>query len=207
MTIDDYLNELNYALSGVINALWHEQDAVDDLQKQLNALQRTVQDQYRRAEAIARDAETPDDVMLATAMQWETYFGDDKAAARTQAELVGILEKLKLREFSRSSLAGSLLQFAKQGLSAAYGEPKNWPTGRMVGSQGLSTVVLQARNQAEHWEEGKPRDPVVACFDALAKDCGAQFAAYRTRNLAFEVVTLLGWRSVDAFGTDMRSAQ
>jgi len=108
-----------------------------------------------------------------------------------------------VRRFSLDTLAGSLLQVVKQGLSVAHSGPASAPAGRQVGQQGLATVVCQARNQSMHREAGTLRAPVVACFDTLKADCGAQYASPTTRNLAFQVVQVLGWRTADDVLADL----
>ncbi len=144
-----------------------------------------------------------DDEGLGTAIHWDTYFGEDKDQHYKSLDLKPLMDRLATREFSFAALAGTLLQFAKQGLSAVYGSPTNWPQGKAIGSQPLKTVILQARNQSEHWEEGNPRPPVETCFQALEAEKGTQFAQYKTKNLAFDVVSMLGWNSFTAFKNDM----
>jgi len=45
---------------------------------------------------------------------------------------------------------------------------------------------------------------VRQCFDTLAQ-ADPKFAAYTTRNMAFDIVELLGWLDVDNFKHDMIS--
>jgi hypothetical protein len=44
---------------------------------------------------------------------------------------------------------------------------------------------------------------VQRCFDQLAADFDPSFSEYRTRNLSFELVRLLNWRTFDDFRNDM----
>lgn len=203
MTIIDYLNEMEYAVTRVIESLWHEHNEADALMKEIEALKRAAEDNYARAHFIQQNAEDSDDLMLGVGIHWDTYFGEDKEQYYKSKDLESLVARLETREFSFSSLAGTLLQYAKQGLSASFGKPANWPLGRLIGSQPLKTVILEARNQSEHWEEGAPRAPVERCFEALTTEIGPQFGQYKTKNLAFEVVSLLGWRSFEDFKNDM----
>ena len=65
--------------------------------------------------------------------------------------------------------------------------------GRNAGSQSLKTVVWQARNQNQHYEEGTLNPIVQRCFQTLFNDFGEDFGTPLARDLAFDVVKLLGW--------------
>lgn len=205
MTLIDYLNEMEYAVTRVIDSLWHEHNEADALLKEIVALKKAAEDSYARAHFIQQNAEDADDLMLGVGIHWDTYFGGDKDQYHKSKDLESLEARLRTKEFSFSSLAGTLLQFAKQGLSVSFGKPENWPLGRSIGSQTLKTVILEARNQSEHWEEGAPRAPVERCFKSLAAEIGPQFGQYKTKNLAFEVVSILGWRSFTDFKSDLLS--
>lgn len=66
-------------------------------------------------------------------------------------------------------------------------------------------MIWQARNQSLHWEDGSFRPPVVACFTALASEVDQVFSNFRARNMAFDVIEMLGWRTIGAFETDLLS--
>lgn len=205
MNLSDYLNEMEYAVSRVIESLWHEHGEAKVLRAEVDKLQRVAAENYERAHFIQQNAEDADDLMLGVGMHWDTYFGEDKDQHYKSKDLATLEASLALREFSLSSLAGTLLQYAKQGLSASFGAPASWPQGRLIGTQNLKTIILEARNQSEHWEEGNPKPRVQQCFDTLATEKTPDFAEYRTKNLAFKVVSLLEWRSYTKFKADLLS--
>lgn len=205
MTLADYLNEMEYAVTRVIESLWHEHDEAERLRGEIDNLQKVAADNYQRAEFIQQNAEDADDLMLGVGIHWDTYFGEDKDQYYKSKDLDALEARLASREFSFSSLAGTLLQYAKQGLSASFGKPVNWPSGRFVGSQDLKTIILESRNQSEHWEEGNPYPKVELCFNTLAAEKGPEFSHYMTKNLAFEVVSMLGWCSYADFKNDLLS--
>ncbi len=107
--------------------------------------------------------------------------------------------------FSVAALAGALLQFGKQGISMVHRGLEHCPAGRSVGSQALKTVIWQGRNQGLHWEAGHFKSHVGECFDLLASEVDPRFGDYRQRNMAIDIVELLGWVTVDAFEDDLRS--
>ena len=207
MKLSDYLNEMEYAVSRVVESLWHEHNEANALRAEIERLQRAAAENYERADFIQQNAEDTDDLMLGVGMHWDTYFGEDKDQHYKSKDLAALQENLALKEFSFSALAGTLLQYAKQGLSASFGTTSNWPQGRLIGTQNLKTIILEARNQSEHWEEGNPKTRVQQCFDALANEIDPEFAEYRTKNLAFKIVSLLGWHSYAAFRDDILSMQ
>lgn len=207
MTLSDYLTEIEYAATQVIVSLWHEHNEAEVLRNEIEVLRKIAEENYSRAEFIQQNAEDPDDFMFGVATHWDTYFGEDKDQYYKFKDLSALEVRLAAREFSFGSLAGTLLQFAKQGLSAVYGSPINWPPGKAVGSQPLKTVILQARNQSEHWEVRNPRPPIESCFQLLEAEKGKEFGQYKTKNLAFEVVSMLGWKTFVEFKNDMLTMQ
>ncbi len=166
--------------------------------------ERATEAGYRQSEAIALDAEDADAVGLAIAIHWDTYFGVDVGAPRDCCGAPrSSARAAPCTRLSLDTLAGSLLQVVKQGLSVAHSGPASAPVGRQVGQQGLATVVWQARNQSMHREAGTLRARVTACFDTLKADFGAQYASPTTRNLAFQVVQVLAWRTADDVLADL----
>lgn len=205
MDMEPYLQEMHFAVEQVLDGLWKERAALEALQAELATLTQVVRDDYARAETIAQDALDADDVMLATGIHWDTYFGKDKERNKKALEQQQLESRLATRQFSLSALAGTALQYAKQGISVVHGRLASCPSGRSVGSLALKDLIWQGRNQASHWEEGNPHPPVVRCFEILKVEQGATFGDYNQRSLADEVVALLGWRDWVAFEADMRS--
>lgn len=203
MKISNYLREVQHAVSVVIGEVHREQNQVAALRGELAALTAATDDGYQRSNFLAMNPELDDD-FLGTAIHWDTYFGVDKERFHKNVELDDGLSNIAAHEFSVASLSGSLLQYGKQGLSLRFGKQRaGCPDGRMIGSQTLNEVIWQARNQALHWEDGTFSAAVVQCFDALALNINAVFGQYRTRSMAFEVVDLLGWRTVEDFTNDL----
>ena len=146
----------------------------------------------------------PDDDGLATAIYWDTYIGPDKERFHKDAVIMQLGERVAAKSFSTDALAGSLLQYAKQGIALRYGKNREGcPHGRMIDVVTLHEVIWQARNKSMHWEEGNPHSRVHRCFEHLAEASDAKFSEYRNRNLAFEVICLLGWSTTNNFSGDL----
>ncbi|MEQ8819807.1 MAG: hypothetical protein RLY93_06150 [Sumerlaeia bacterium] len=205
MDMRSFLVEMKYASEGLIEKIWHEHNALAELNRQIRVLSRRVESEYQAAIGLQRYAEDPDDVMMGVGRYWENYFGDDKTLHHMSAGEVTLREKLQSHGFSISQLSGSLLAFAKQGLSTVHGSKSSAPQGRPIGTQHLRDVIWEARNQAAHWEEGNFRQPVTDCFNAFATDIDPKFGSFATRNMAFDVVEVLGWKDFASFEKDMLS--
>jgi hypothetical protein len=203
--LTNYLSEIEYAASQIIDLIWQERKEVESLEAEIDTLKSYVESEYSAAQQIQQFAEDNDDLMFGVGRYWDTYFGEDKQLHSKSEELDLLTERLSTHEFSVSSLSASLLQYAKQGLSLAFGKFDKWPKGKLVGSQDLKTIVIQGRNQSMHWEEGKFNQECEKCLSTLVDDFGQQFASYSQKNLAFEIVSLLGWRSFASFKTDLLS--
>lgn len=203
MELNDYLSEIRPAVDVVMAEIHREQDVVQQLDDEIERLKAATDDGYQRMDFLARNPDLDDDG-LATAIYWDTYFGADKDRYYKDVELRQVVDRIAVREFSVSALCGNLLQYAKQGISIQYGKNRSGcPDGRVVGGLPLHEIIWQARNQALHWEDGAFSQKVTDCFEALAASVDPTFADYTKRSMAREVVTLVGWDSVDAFFRDM----
>lgn len=203
MDMRSYLLETQHACEILFSPIWNEWQAVEALRVKIAALKAATEEGYRRAEAF-QEIEDPDDYMLGVGIHWETYFGADKERYHAEAALPQLERKRDARAFACGLMAGSVLQFAKQGLSLAHGGIQSCPSGRQVHGVDLKSVIWQGRNQSMHWEEGRPRQAVVQCFEAL-KATDPVFGNYLTQNMAFEIVRILGWRDFADFEADMIS--
>jgi hypothetical protein len=204
MDISDYLNEIQHAVEVIIGEIYREDDEVEALKIELAKLNTATNAGYDRAKSLALNPDL-DDEGLGTLVYYETYFGPDKERFDKQNETDNSVLKLQAHEFSIGALSGNILQYAKQGISLKYGKyGAGCPQGRIIAGQKLKDIIWQGRNQALHWEEGAFKDPVVQCFQNLANNSDPVFNDYTKRNMAFDVVTLLGWKTFDDFSSDMK---
>lgn len=203
MQISDYLNEIQHAVETILSEVYREQTVVNQLQKEKENLIASTESGYRGSEFLTLNSDLDDDG-LGTAKHWETYFGPDQKRHHKVKELEKAEEALEAHRFSIAAMAGSILQYAKQGIALRYGPKKvGCPDGRMIASMPLHEVIWQGRNQANHWEEGSLLPPVQRCFKKLSQ-INAIFEGFNTRSMAFDVLCELGWDSFEKFATDMR---
>ncbi len=205
MPMQDYLTEIEYAASSLIPIIWEERKQLRKLEEEVASLQRVVEDNYFRAESVAMNAADSDDVAAATGMYWDNYFGEDRERSDKDKDREQLVNRIAAHALSIGSLAGSLLQYGKQGISLAHGGLAACPAGPAIGSQSLKDVIWQGRNQSLHWEDGKPHPPVRECFDKLAAEVSSTFADYTDRNMSIDVVEFLGWEDFAAFNKALLS--
>lgn len=202
MKIADYLTEMEHGIRHVVTEVHRERAEAVRLRAEIEPLNRATIDGYQRAEWLAMNPDLDDDG-LGTAIHWDTYFGVDKERFYKQRELSDAEERVAAHEFSTTALAGTLLQFAKQGIALRYGKSRTGvPDGRLVVGLTLHEVIWQARNQALHWEDGAFQPPTEKCFTQLAT-ADPVFAQYKARSMAFEVITLLGWSTFESVRDDL----
>ncbi|MDE5415726.1 hypothetical protein [Alkalihalobacterium chitinilyticum] len=114
---------------------------------------------------------------------------------------------------SLQALAGALLQIAKQGISTTYQHEDSPLTrckgGKKIKSQYLKNVIWEGRNQSMHYEEGFTDDfkKTKECFVKLKEDYNLNFDIDKNykKNLAKEVVLVLGWKTYEDYRKSMLS--
>lgn len=115
-------------------------------------------------------------------------------------------EALLLIDIATAAAAGAILQIAHQCISLAWPIEQRLDKGRLVGSQHLSSVIWNGRNQAMHFDEGEPKyTQTKNCLDILHKEFALDISdlASRPRSLAKDIIGLLGWHSYEMFANDM----
>ena len=101
-----------------------------------------------------------------------------------------------------------MLQYAKQGIALRFGRERTGiADGRLVGGVAIHEIIWQGRNQALHWEDGTFSRAVENCFQQLAANVDATFHDYPRRNMAFDILQVLGWREFSDFERDMLSLE
>lgn len=202
MDMASYIKEIRHACVTLFPAIWAEWEAVEALKSRITALTAQTDDGYRRAQFVQQFEGDDDDYMMGVGMYWDNYFGPDKERYHAVADLPSLEQTRDIRSFACAALAGSVLQFAKQGISLVHGGLQYCPNGRQIYGVDMKSVIWQARNQSMHWDEGQSHRAVQECFDTL-KVSKPSLGGYQTRNVAFDVVQVLNWREYAAFEADM----
>ena len=145
MATEDYLTEIEYVAEAVISTIWKERARLRSLETEIAELTELAEDNYRNAEFVALIADNPEDVAMAAGMYWDNYFGADKERYYKGRDREKLVEQIAVHAFAVGVAAGSLLQYAKQGISLCHGGLQPCPDGRAIGSQALKDVIWQSR--------------------------------------------------------------
>jgi hypothetical protein len=206
MRISDYLNEIEHAASAIFPVVWAEQKCLQELNQEIKLLERVITHNAVQAQAW-QESDDPEDVAFGAGIYWQTYFNEDKERYQKDEERQRLKHQYSLREFSVNSLAGSLLQFGKQGISIAFDGPDKCKDGRKIGSQRLADVVWYGRNQSLHWEDHNFKPKTKECFEKLAKEVCNKFADFEKRNQGIHLLHHLGWTDFGRFSSDLLSLE
>jgi hypothetical protein len=206
MTIADYLKDIEHAATGVFPLVWSEQKRLQELNEQIRRLERVIRHNAHQAQAW-QESDDPEDVAFGAGIYWQTYFNEDKERYHKDEERQRLENQLAVRRFSVNSLAGSILQYGKQGISIAFDGPGKCKDGRRIGSQRLADVIWCGRNQSLHWEDHKFKGKTKECFEKLAKEVCDKFGDFEKQNQGLHLLHHLGWTDFEKFSADLISLQ
>lgn len=191
--MNQYLVDTRYAVENLFNILYQENKRLADTWASHKLMKTAEEELFKSGKKSGFVIEILMDV-----------YGYGEAAKRFEVEARDIAQNLNNISLSLSIIAGSVLQIAKQGISIAYSNLSNCPSGRAVGPDSLKNIIWHGRNQALHFEEGKYHSQTVACFQKLETTYGSKFSLGR-KNLALAVIEILDWTSYTKYEQDMSS--
>jgi len=131
-----YLHEIEHAASETLRLIWFEHQQMEELQARIASATAEVQDAAQRLAWLRLNPDMDDD-NLSTAVYWDTYFGPEKERFYAEKSRPDLESLIALRAFSTASQSGSMLQYAKQGISLVHNGPSACPAGRAIHSQTL----------------------------------------------------------------------
>ncbi len=186
------------------HALDHLFSAIDEYNKVLTEAQKDVEDMDHSKKMLSdlfiyRDQWSPNaNHNYAQYMQRMQHLEQKQQLAQQDfaTRLESALANIGATVESMSSLAGAVLQIAKQTLSLRHAGKPTIPAARQVGNQSIVDVIWEGRNHSMHWDEGAPRARVKVMFDSLSTDLGITIKA--GNNNCLSILGTLGWSSTDA---------
>lgn len=196
-----YLTDTEFAAKGLIALLTQDAQELEKLvaqQKNASAKEATFNVVFMQNE------------MQHTANYWYGRYYEAALERLSIQQQIAFLEAQIIdKHVSLEALAGALLQLAKQGISSVHKNPGNCPRpGRQVHGAELRWVIWAGRNQSQHYEEPRRINAETAGVFAQLNAAGTvdKLLDPKSRtNLAFEVVTLLGWHDYAQYEQDMVS--
>lgn len=201
-----YLANIEYAVKKLFEAINHEEDEFIDLITKREAALR--EPEFLKNLGWEHDLQEDFDetrVMTFFHRAAEARKNLPKRLKEIDQEIVEITDNIRLHSESTKILCGSLLQFAKQGISIVYKNLSACPPGRYIGEETLKNIIWQGRNHALHYEESPNHNQQVKQCFKLLEDFGLGFCLDNQpgENLSKEIIHLLGWSGYSTFGEDM----
>ena len=194
------MNDTKYAAEGLILLIRGQEIKIKELEDRVVQNRKLHDHLYQ--DFIKKDFDPDghfDEIKMMHSFQRQASFHEIHIEPLMK-QLAALESSIKTKQESISSLSGSLLQIAKQGISKTHGNPKNWPEGRNIRNETLSNIIRQGRNQALHFEEHKDlKDEIITCFLKI------EIPLEKYKNSAKEVIDLLGWNLYEDYEKDMKS--
>ena len=204
-----YLKNTQHALETLFKGIFHEEQELARLRLQLERSSGEAQALTRSAEEFNRYTDPSDDDegvgQLRSFEAWEARTGATQSSRGVEELSRSIADK----EVAKVALCGSLLQIAKMGITDRTGTKPNVPVvskpGRVIDDLPLEEIIWGARNQSMHHEEAPKSAITKKVFNTLFSKYGPRYDASQGKDLAREIVDLLGWTSIEKFYADMET--
>ena len=201
-----YLANIEYAVKKLFEAINHEEDEFINLITKREAALR--EPEFLKNLGWEHDLQEDFDQTRVMTFFHRAAQAREKLPKRLKEidqEIIEITDNIRLHSESTKILCGSLLQFAKQGISIVHKNLSACPIGRNIGQETLKNIILQGRNHALHYEESPNHNQQVKqCFKNL-EDFGLRFCLDNQpgENLSKGIIHLLGWSGYSTFEEDM----
>lgn len=200
----EFIGKSRHALNHLFNAIDEYNNVLESAQQDVEAIEASKQalsDLF-----MYRDQWSPNANHYYVQYMQRIKQLDEKqkeAATGLTSRLEKALGSIGATVESMSSLAGAILQIAKQVLSLRYSGKPNIFAARDIGSQKIIEVIWEGRNHAMHWDEGEPNKKVQGMLDALSKDLGITIEV--GRNNCLSILGALNWSSAEVVVNDLHA--
>jgi hypothetical protein len=206
--MDQYIIDTEYAVENLIHLITIDEKQLFQYQNQCETAKE--KEKYFYQQFI--DSQFNDDVV--TMQEQAKYVAWCQTNEETRKRLTELQEQIRLlqmsinsKSYSISTLCGTVLQIAKQGISIVHNDLNNCPDGKNIGLENLKNVIWQGRNQSMHYEEGKFSQAVRDCFFNLEISFGNRFSLNLNggQNLAHDVIEILDWKDYSIYQSDLKT--
>ena len=201
----NYLNDTEYASKSLFDILNSELHRLENLKAELLG----KKDRLKHLQfdfSTYEQMEDYNELQLQHKFVTMAKFAQDANIPKLEQDISIMENSIMNKEISYQAIGMSILHIAKQGISKIHGNPANCPDGRILTTQSLKNIILQARNQSIHHEEGSYKNNVKTCFADLNNDYGPDFDLNTnpTNNLSTKVINqILNWNSYENYYDDM----
>ncbi|NHN25035.1 hypothetical protein FIA58_005025 [Flavobacterium jejuense] len=202
--MNQYISDTEFATKALIEIIYREEIQQNELFLKYRSLEKIFEDLFLKF-TIGNEKDDIYGSQMKQKLLKVAEFSRDNNLNDKKNELTNIENSIIAKKQSINSLSMSLLQIAKQGISASYGNLNDCPSGRTLGTETLKNIIWQARNQSLHCEEGSPHNAVKNCFQNLQNDFGEKFNLsndYKD-NKAKNIIDLLCWNKYENYKRDL----
>lgn len=197
-----YLDDTRYATAALFEKisagkaeLANQQRALDQLKQEFDVFERD----YRSMDLSEDFCEIR---LMAAGRRAHNTFRD---FSEVMNEVDRLRSSMADRDFARRSLAGAVLQIAKQGLGKGWDRFLDVPNLRSIGTVHIAELIWEGRNHSAHFDVAPNRPGIRRVFAALRKSGLIDFDVTQEPfvNRSLEVLNLLGWHDLSSYEHDM----
>lgn len=199
-----YILDTDYAVHSLIGLITGEEEQFVRYQSQ----HENAKEKEKHLHQQFMDSQFNDDVVpMQEQAKYIAWYGTHRELAELQRQITLLHMSIDFKSASIVALCGAVLQIAKQGISIVHSGLSNCPAGRAIGSEYLKNVIWHGRNQSMHYEEGRFSQAVRDCFSSLEISFGNKFSLDLNtgKNLAHDVIDILGWKDYSIYKADLRT--
>jgi hypothetical protein len=198
-----YLEHTLYATKTLIKAIFNEEDELARLTAMRKDKERQLPGLREGVEFLVMNPDLDDEGLgqLMAAEHWET----SNDIRQLSSDIAQLTQAIANKEDATTALCGALLQIAKRGITGPNGKMDVSKSGRPIDGLPLEEIIWAARNQTMHPEYPPDNTLGQHVFSTLKKEHGPSFDAAAGRDLAREVIDLLGWKNLAKYTADMES--
>ena len=204
MIMDDYLNDVRYALHCLITLVWKERKELQLLITKKKEYFKKLEDNKRVIEFLSQNPDL-DDEGIVNFSYWESKDIIPELNANEKI-IIKLKEEIKNKQYSIDLLASSILQIVKQGISRVFSNLEFCSDGRAINTISLKEIIWHGRNQGLHFELGPNFHPAtIKFFTKLKSQFPERFDEFQTKNMSFKILEILGWKTFNDIKLDMLS--
>lgn len=204
MIENNYLRDTEYAVKSLIQVIVRDNQDLTELKTK----RKSKEIELNHLKASFSEMENSDDYD-----ELKLQFAYQKVGKANNEKVILMLEIDKLKysienkKISLSALSMSILQIARQGISAHKHYTKGCNKCRKIAGVSLCQIIWEARNQSIHHEKAKYEPAQELCFQKLNKQYRGKFDLISNpkKNFAYDVLELLEWINYDKYVEDMKS--
>ena len=200
----NYLKDVQYAIQNLIVVVWKEKIELDKLIINKKNLISNLNTNNKVLGFLTQNPDLDDEGIVNLAY-WTTSHSVLPDLEQNEKLIINLKEEIKNKQYSIDLLSSTILQIAKQGLIRVYNNFESCPNGRIIKTLSLKDIIWHGRNQGIHFEQGQLHSQTETFFNSLLIQFPEKFVDFQNKNMSFNLLEILEWRTFDSFKKDMFS--